>query len=302
MSTPLILGNDFADQYSISVIQQEGSCYIEFRDSGQRMPVNNSVSPPFIDEDRHAFKMGVLKTSVQPTHWRNQKFKWRTKFRKDNRNVWSAAKIVIPPETSVSIPVLVNFPSGSNSLYVEKVFLTNRNPDDVYAPPDSLILKENPKLHVANFSASAITVQIRQVLGKGHNSNSWLDHIGKYSPENQQKIYAHARVIRTLAKDWTPDLRLGSPKKVATVTSEVKDFLPTRRTDLEVEDIYSEPPVEGGPKVTELPEDSVDTKQLFEVLNINSELLAREEWSNEWHGRKQTTRLLGYNSQPEFRL
>ena len=68
MSTPLILGNDFADQYSISVIQQEGSCYIEFRDSGQRMPVNNSVSPPFIDEDRHAFKMGVLKTSVQPTH------------------------------------------------------------------------------------------------------------------------------------------------------------------------------------------------------------------------------------------
>ena len=33
MSTPLILGNDFADQYSISVICQEGSCTIEFGDS-----------------------------------------------------------------------------------------------------------------------------------------------------------------------------------------------------------------------------------------------------------------------------
>ena len=33
MSTPLILGNDFADQYSISVIRQEGSCTIEFGDS-----------------------------------------------------------------------------------------------------------------------------------------------------------------------------------------------------------------------------------------------------------------------------
>ena len=33
MSTPLILGNDFMDQYSISVICQEGSCMIEFRDS-----------------------------------------------------------------------------------------------------------------------------------------------------------------------------------------------------------------------------------------------------------------------------
>ena len=44
MSTPLILGNDFADQYSILVICQEGSWMIEFGDSNQRMPVNNSVS------------------------------------------------------------------------------------------------------------------------------------------------------------------------------------------------------------------------------------------------------------------
>ena len=120
-----------------------------------------------------------------------------------------------------------------NCLYVEKVFSTNRNTNDVYAPPDSLILKTNPHLHVANFCASAITVQIGQVLGKGHNPNSWLDHIGKYSPENQQKIHSHARVIRTLAETRTPDLGLGLTKRVATVTSKVKDFLPTRKIDLE---------------------------------------------------------------------
>ena len=33
MSTPFILGNDFADQYSISVIWKEGNCFIEFGDS-----------------------------------------------------------------------------------------------------------------------------------------------------------------------------------------------------------------------------------------------------------------------------
>ena len=103
--------------------------------------------------------------------------------------------VVIPPETSVAIPVLANFPKGSNCLYIEKIFMTNRNHDDVYAPPDSLILRGNPKLHVANFSATARTIQIGQVLGKGHNPNSWLDHIEKYSPEDQQKIYAHAKVI-----------------------------------------------------------------------------------------------------------
>jgi hypothetical protein len=44
-------------------------------------------------------------------------------------------------------------------------------------------------------------IQISQVLGIGHNPSSWLDQIGKYSPENQQKIYAHAKVIQTLAED-----------------------------------------------------------------------------------------------------
>ena len=195
MSTPLILGNDVVDQYSILVIRQEGSCAIEFGDSNRRMPVNNSVSLPFLDGDRHAFKLRVLNSSAKSTHRKNQRFKRKTKRREHDRNIRSAVKIVILPETSVAVPVLANFPSGLNCLYVAKVFSTNRNADDVYALPDSLILKRNPRLHIANFSASAVTVQIGQVLGTGHNPNSRLDCIGKYSPENQQKIHAHARVI-----------------------------------------------------------------------------------------------------------
>src|ERR1700683_4270317 len=68
MSTPFILGNDFADQYSILVIQQEGTCFIEFGDSDRRMLVNNSVSPPFIDEEGHAFKLRVLNSSTRYIH------------------------------------------------------------------------------------------------------------------------------------------------------------------------------------------------------------------------------------------
>ena len=98
--------------------------------------------------------------------------------------------------------------------------------------------------------------------------------MGKYSPENRQKIHAHTRVIRTLAKTRTSDLGLGLTKKVATVTSKVKDFLPTWKIDLEKEDVYFKAPVEGGPKVTELSEDLVDSKRLIEALNINPELLA----------------------------
>ena len=156
------------------------------------MPVNNSVSPPFLDEDGHTFKLHILNSSDKSTHPKNQRFKRKSKFREHDRNVRSTIKIVIPPETSVAVHILANFPSGSNCLYVEKVFSTNRNTDDVYTLPDSLILKTNPRLHIANFLASAIMVQIGQVLRKGHNPNSWLDRIGKYSPENQQKIHVHA--------------------------------------------------------------------------------------------------------------
>jgi hypothetical protein len=77
-----------------------------------------------------------------------------------------------------------------------------------------------------------------------------------------------------LAEDQTPNLGLGSPKRVSTVASEVKDLLPTQKVELEEEDIYSEPPLEGGSKTAELPEDPVDSKQLIKVLNINPELPA----------------------------
>ena len=100
-------------------------------------------------------------------------------------------------------------------------------------------------MHIANFSASAITVQIGQVLGKGHNPNSWLARMA----ENSCTCLSNLNLSRD-----------PNPKKVATMTSKVKDFLPTWKIDLEKEDVYSEAPVEGGPKVTELSEDLVDSK------------------------------------------
>jgi hypothetical protein len=77
-------------------------------------------------------------------------------------------------------------------------------------------------LHAANFSATAVTVQAGQVLGIGHNPNTWLNRIGKYSSERQQKINAHAMVIQTLVESRTPDLGLGAQSELATVSSEAK--------------------------------------------------------------------------------
>jgi len=63
---------------------------------------------------------------------------------------------------------------------------------------------------------------------------------------------------------------------VLILASEVKDLLPTQKVELK-EDIYSEPPLEGGPQTTELTKDPIDSEQSIEVLNINPELLANKK-------------------------
>ena len=99
MTSPFILGNDFADQYSISVIQQEGGCNLEFGDSGQRMEVENSVLPPFVDEDGHAFKVQVLNATSIRSHRhikgiRNSSIKLGSKIQIEIFNQW--LKLLFP--------------------------------------------------------------------------------------------------------------------------------------------------------------------------------------------------------------
>ena len=72
------------------------------------------------------------------------------------------------------------------------------------------------------------------------HSNGPLHQVRNYSPENQQKFYAQAQVIKTLAETWTPILGLGSLKAGTTVMSHIKDLLSTQKTDLEKEYIWSE--------------------------------------------------------------
>ena len=55
MSAPFILGNDFTDQYSISLLREEGESTLLFEKSGQSKKVHNSVTSTFLDEDGHVF-------------------------------------------------------------------------------------------------------------------------------------------------------------------------------------------------------------------------------------------------------
>jgi hypothetical protein len=157
VSAPFILGNDFSDQYSISIIREEGAAYLECGNSGRRLKVNSSTLTPMQDEDGHAFKVIVRQELQQhvpkaKVHRRNQKLNRKSRLRHQNNEVLATKKVIIAPETGIAIPVPASFPRGQDLLFVERYFGTNGNVDDVYASPDSLICRSNPVLHVANFS------------------------------------------------------------------------------------------------------------------------------------------------------
>ena len=63
MTTPLILGNDFADQYTLSVNWMEGRTFLEFGDWGRSLDIASSVASEITKEEGHTFKIWRLESA-----------------------------------------------------------------------------------------------------------------------------------------------------------------------------------------------------------------------------------------------
>jgi hypothetical protein len=178
-------------------------------------------------------------------------------------DVWATERVVIPPECSVAVPVNLAFPKGQNSVFVERHFAANGNVDDVYASPDSLISKEKPMLHVANFSSSPVMISKGQTLGTARDPKTWLDKMNGYSKDQQGRIHAHAAVLRTIinerlsaeseiAASQTPSLDPKVDPSVpfsATARSKTKISSKAEGNANEPDGPLAEEPLEGGPRL-----------------------------------------------------
>ena len=133
-------------------------------------------------------------------------------------------------------------------LYVKKVFNSDRNLEDIYAARDSLITKENPILQVSNFSTTAITIQVGQILGKARNPDNWLDQPNRHSEDALRQAEAHVKLIRKLANIRTPSPSSGFSVPTNTATSQTSEALKPHPVYYSKEDPLAEEPLEGGPK------------------------------------------------------
>ncbi|EDR10742.1 uncharacterized protein LACBIDRAFT_324609 [Laccaria bicolor S238N-H82] len=193
MSAEFILGNDFADQYSISVLREEGETTLKFGSSGRSVKVHNSLSTPFLDEDGHAFK------------------KKRTRHRQAERQVRSRHQVTIPPEASKLVHVDAGLNDSTSTIFVERSFLSNGNAEELYGIADTLVDRDDSRVFVSNFSKNPITIPAGQVLGTAKNPSSWLDKKDCYSSTQKQDAERRVHLIQTLLQNQTTTFKVTTP-------------------------------------------------------------------------------------------
>ena len=255
MTTPIILGNDFADQYSISLIREGSDSFLLFGNTGRKTKIENSVSAPFKDENGHTFKVRVLPnlaslTSKFKAHRRLKKSRVRQRAHIADSNVRALYPVTIPPESASFIPVSIYFPGTSDEVFIEKILHSNRGPEDFYGITDAVVSRNNPRLHVCNFSSQPVTVHQGQILGYARNPNSWLDRTEKMNSKQLESCRSHAGLIKALAKQ---NFDSGDPTAAIALETENEEVL-------------------GGPKAQEMPSEEVPEDQLLDELDYSPEL------------------------------
>ena len=265
MSAEFILGNDFADQYSISVICDEGETTLKFGRSGRSVRVHNSLSTPFIDENGHAFKVRVrpdITTRVlkSKAHRKSQVLKKRIRHREGEQQIRSKHQ--------------------ASTLLIERSFMSNGNPEELYCNTDTLINRDDSRIFVSNFSKSPITIPAGQVLGLARNPASWLDDKNKFLDSQKREAESRVHLIQNLVRNQGQSIASRLPTNVnLTVNTgkcQLEEVLDPSRLRYVGEDPLAEPPIEGGPKTAEVPEESSPESTLLQELDISANLSSEQ--------------------------
>src|SRR6202044_2715413 len=109
--TPCLLGNDFADQYNLSIIRKDGEVSILFGDTGRSAIAQNSLSDAlFKDAGGQVFHISSLQDDLKKDLRRRAHRARARKTRKEKRRkvdpyMRAYTSLTIAPESSCRIPV-----------------------------------------------------------------------------------------------------------------------------------------------------------------------------------------------------
>ena len=181
MTTPIILGNDFADQFDLSLLRQDGQTRLLLGDSKRSVPVANSTSP-FMDEQGRAFRVHTIPEANSKcfriiAHKRNKRIRKKRRLQSSDPYIRASQPVHIPPETVKKVRVSTANLEDNDFHYAERMLNYQHHIEDCYGPPDSIITTQDPYLAVTNFSKQAITIPAGQILAIKRNPSVWLNTV-----------------------------------------------------------------------------------------------------------------------------
>jgi hypothetical protein len=250
MTTPLILGNDFADQYDISILRQEGRTRLLLGSSKREVTVDSSTCSLFTTKDGHTFRIRVL-TAISSScykiklHCRNRRIRSQRQRRRNDKFLRAFETTTIPAESIRKVRLSTTNLEGMKECYAEKLISFHHDVQDCYGPPDSLVAADNPYLHVSNFSKRALNIHAGQALAIRRSPTVWPGYKKSMNPFRKLALERQASFLHSVAKGLSSNLPQSS------------DEVPHNEGD---------EPLEGGPKTSEpAPTNEEDQDPIAEV-------------------------------------
>lgn len=261
MTSSFILGNDYADQYGLSIIRKEGVTRLEFGGTGRSIEVKNSLSAGtgLRDEEGRSFQVkaadeGAKEQDKERSHRRRKHLRQKTRRHARENLVTTSEDVIIPAETSRLVAVKIAREMEGTDVFLERCMFTNSNIEDAYGFADSLISRNNPKVYISNFSGQPVRIDRGTVLGKGLLPCRALMASTQLSTTEVTQFRAYGKLVQAL---------------VATDPRSEREREENDRSPLAQ-------PVEGGPKTAEVPESSLAQDQWYLKIDI-SEALDQEQ-------------------------
>ena len=240
MNAPIILGNDFTDQYSLLIIRENGTTSLRLGDSGYSIPLDSSVDSSYLKVQALQLKASKIQ------HRQNNRNRQRLKG--PNR-VYISESTIIRPWTIGRIPIRVTRPLTTSGIFTPLDKLARRLQNSTMI--DS-ILPSNPSfLHVTNDTDAPIRFMASDSLGT-IEPNEYFD---SQPPPNTSHVQNFFNLI-------TPILR----------SKEHEDQLST-----EQQYQNQQPDVSFGPKLVEVPVyEDISSQELLSSLDFNPKLSKTE--------------------------
>ena len=205
MNTPLILGNDFVDQYSLSIIQDNGNTSLKLGDSGHTVPLDSSVESSYLDVQALQAKAKAI------LHQKN--YRQRKKRAKSNKAIVLNDQ-TIPLWTMMKVPIKTTQPTTGLTIFVPQDRLPQRIANTTLI--DSILQDQSTFIHVSNNTDQPIKLQtldiVRTIVTDQHYDetppieNSQVNSFNLVNPILRRKETEEIELEEQNYQDKQPDL------------------------------------------------------------------------------------------------